>query len=256
MVKKDQDLGPAYHLRSPLRRSLPVDRDGAPDQSREVKGACFSTVAPAPLDKPRLVAVSSEALALLGLPPSEARESAGAQLALMGRPIAHRSEPVACSPEQAERPDFADYFSGNRLLPGSDPAAHCYAGHQFGHFAGQLGDGAAMYLGEVVNGRGQRWGKTNRRLAAPRGGGLRRCSCVQPCAMKPYSQILQSSSSRERGRLPTLGWEMDARQEDAEGPSWSSRGELLADYGPLVSNGGDGRCPHSPPGAGASILDS
>uniref|UniRef100_A0A3B4AR62 Selenoprotein O n=1 Tax=Periophthalmus magnuspinnatus TaxID=409849 RepID=A0A3B4AR62_9GOBI len=34
-------------------------------------------------------------------------------------------------------------------MPGSEPAAHCYCGHQFGQFAGQLGDGAACYLGEV-----------------------------------------------------------------------------------------------------------
>lgn len=34
-------------------------------------------------------------------------------------------------------------------MPGAQPHAHCYCGHQFGSFAGQLGDGAAMYLGEV-----------------------------------------------------------------------------------------------------------
>ena len=35
--------------------------------------------------------------------------------------------------------------------------AHCYCGHQFGSFSGQLGDGAALYLGEVVNSKGERW---------------------------------------------------------------------------------------------------
>lgn len=40
-------------------------------------------------------------------------------------------------------------MSGNVLLPGMDPAAHCYCGHQFGNFAGQLGDGAVISLGEV-----------------------------------------------------------------------------------------------------------
>ena len=44
---------------------------------------------------------------------------------------------------------LADVLSGNVLLPGSEPYAHCYCGHQFGSFAGQLGDGAAIYLGEV-----------------------------------------------------------------------------------------------------------
>lgn len=47
--------------------------------------------------------------------------------------------------EECERPDFAEYFSGNKLLPGCQPAAHCYCGHQFGSFSGQLGDGATMY---------------------------------------------------------------------------------------------------------------
>ncbi len=42
------------------------------------------------------------------------------------------------------REDFAEYFSGNKVLPGAQPAAHCYCGHQFGYFAGQLGDGATM----------------------------------------------------------------------------------------------------------------
>jgi len=39
--------------------------------------------------------------------------------------------------------------TGNKLMPGAQPHAHAYCGHQFGSFAGQLGDGAAMYLGEV-----------------------------------------------------------------------------------------------------------
>ena len=34
---------------------------------------------------------------------------------------------------------------------------HCYCGHQFGQFAGQLGDGATMYIGEIVNQAGERW---------------------------------------------------------------------------------------------------
>jgi uncharacterized protein YdiU (UPF0061 family) len=59
--------------------------------------------------------------------------------------------------DQLKRPDIALYFSGNQLPPGAETAAHCYCGHQFGRFAGQLGDGAAMYLGEVVNKSGQRW---------------------------------------------------------------------------------------------------
>ena len=45
---------------------------------------------------------------------------------------------------QIDSPKFGEYFSGNNLLPGSQPAAHCYCGHQFGNFSGQLGDGCAQ----------------------------------------------------------------------------------------------------------------
>lgn len=108
-------------------RSLPVDPIQE-NYTREVRNACFSRVKPTPLDRPEVVAVSQDALALLGL---DAKET--------------------------ERPEFAEYFGGNRILPGSEPAAHCYCGHQFGYFSGQLGDGATMYLGEVVNPAGERW---------------------------------------------------------------------------------------------------
>ena len=53
--------------------------------------------------------------------------------------------------------ELAEYFSGNEILPGSKVAAHCYCGHQFGAFSGQLGDGAAMYLGDVINSKNERW---------------------------------------------------------------------------------------------------
>lgn len=52
---------------------------------------------------------------------------------------------------------LANVFSGNHILPGSEPIAMVYAGHQFGHFAPQLGDGRAHLLGEVICQSGQRW---------------------------------------------------------------------------------------------------
>ncbi|NWW18411.1 SELO protein, partial [Falcunculus frontatus] len=112
-------------------RSLPVDdsEEGGP---RTVPGACFARVRPSPLQNPRLVAMSLPALALLGL------------------------EAPAADPAAAEA-EAALFFSGNRVLAGAEPAAHCYCGHQFGSFAGQLGDGAAMYLGEVLGPGGERW---------------------------------------------------------------------------------------------------
>ena len=51
----------------------------------------------------------------------------------------------------------AAVFSGNQVPSGAAPLAQLYAGHQFGNWAGQLGDGRAINLGELVNGHGERW---------------------------------------------------------------------------------------------------
>ena len=53
-------------------------------------------------------------------------------------------------------PQGADWFSGNQVLPGAEPVAQGYAGHQFGHYSPQLGDGRALLLGEVLDRHGQR----------------------------------------------------------------------------------------------------
>lgn len=50
----------------------------------------------------------------------------------------------------------AEIFSGNRLPEGAEPIAQAYAGHQFGGFSPQLGDGRAVLLGEVVDRQGRR----------------------------------------------------------------------------------------------------
>jgi len=105
-------------------RVLPLDTEKE-NFVRQVPNAIFSRVAPTPVLNPRTVVVSAPALALLDLEP----------------------DPTT----------LPEYFSGNKHIPGSEPAAHCYCGYQFGYFSGQLGDGAAMYLGEVVNAAGQRW---------------------------------------------------------------------------------------------------
>jgi uncharacterized protein YdiU (UPF0061 family) len=52
--------------------------------------------------------------------------------------------------------DAVQVFSGNEIASGSDPIAQAYAGHQFGHFVPQLGDGRAILLGEVIDLHGQR----------------------------------------------------------------------------------------------------
>jgi len=52
---------------------------------------------------------------------------------------------------------LAQAFSGNHIIPGSESIATAYAGHQFGNFVPQLGDGRAHLLGEVFDQSGQRW---------------------------------------------------------------------------------------------------
>ncbi|WP_455220817.1 protein adenylyltransferase SelO [Kaarinaea lacus] len=54
-------------------------------------------------------------------------------------------------------PELAAIFSGKQSLPDAEPIAMLYAGHQFGHYVPQLGDGRAIILGETTNQRGERW---------------------------------------------------------------------------------------------------
>ena len=64
---------------------------------------------------------------------------------------------IDLDPGEAGRAEFVEYLNGTRPLPGADPIAMLYAGHQFGHYVEQLGDGRAIILGEVLNRRGERW---------------------------------------------------------------------------------------------------
>jgi serine/tyrosine/threonine adenylyltransferase len=78
------------------------------------------------------------------------------------RPTLVHANPAAArlldlDPEEFRRPEFAAVFGGSLLIPGMDPLAMLYSGHQFGVYVPQLGDGRAILLGEVTNGRGERW---------------------------------------------------------------------------------------------------
>ena len=99
-------------------RELPGDaRDD--NRTREVVGACYSRVAPTRVARPELIGLVPEVAALIGLDPRET-------------------------------PELVEVLAGNRVVPGMAPYAACYGGHQFGTWAGQLGDGRAITLGEVV----------------------------------------------------------------------------------------------------------
>lgn len=108
-------------------RSLPADPSTV-NRPRQVRDACYSVVEPTPVRAPRLLAWSDEMGNLLGI----------------SRPATVTSPAV-------------EVLAGNRLLPGMRPFATCYGGHQFGQWAGQLGDGRAISLAEVVSRTGQRW---------------------------------------------------------------------------------------------------
>jgi len=100
-------------------RELPAD-PGDGHARRQVQNACLAFVDPTPTAAPELVAHAAEVAELLGL-----------------------------AEEDCLSPEFTQVFSGNALLPGMQPYATCYGGHQFGNWAGQLGDGRAINLGDV-----------------------------------------------------------------------------------------------------------
>jgi len=118
---------PALRFDNSFVRELPGD----PDRLRAVRGvrrACFSPIDPVPVTGPRLLAHSPEVARLLDLSEADCASRA-----------------------------FVQLMAGNALLRGMAPYAACYGGHQFGTWAGQLGDGRAISLGEAVNARGERW---------------------------------------------------------------------------------------------------
>ena len=85
-------------------------------------------VEPTPLLRPRAVAWNPDAAEMLGIDPGE-----------------------------AEGDFWVQAFSGNAPLPGAEPLAMLYAGHQFGGWVPQLGDGRAILLGEVRGADGGKW---------------------------------------------------------------------------------------------------
>jgi uncharacterized protein YdiU (UPF0061 family) len=66
------------------------------------------------------------------------------------------AERLGIDPAELASPDGVAVLAGNLVAPGSEPMALAYAGHQFGHFVPQLGDGRANLLGEVVGRDGMR----------------------------------------------------------------------------------------------------
>jgi len=106
---------------------LPGELSGSLER-RQVTGALWCPVPTTPVRAPRLLAHSPEVAALLGL-----------------------------SPDDVASPLFTEVMGGNALADGMAPWATVYGGHQFGNWAGQLGDGRAISLGEALGADGGRW---------------------------------------------------------------------------------------------------
>ena len=106
---------------------LPADKR-KDNVRRQVYNSCYSLVDPTPVSAPTLVSCATEVAGLLDLGPTD-----------------------------CESADFLQIFAGNKLSDGMQAYSMCYGGHQFGNWAGQLGDGRAINLGEVVNAEGEHW---------------------------------------------------------------------------------------------------
>src|SRR5882762_4192241 len=87
----------------------------------------FARVAPTPVAAPRLIKLNRPLAVQLGL-----------------------------DPDLLSSPEGAEILAGKRVPEGAEPIAMAYAGHQFGHFVPQLGDGRAILLGEVIDKDGVR----------------------------------------------------------------------------------------------------
>jgi uncharacterized protein YdiU (UPF0061 family) len=115
------------HFDNRFIRDLPADPIEH-NYPRQVFNSLYSFVKPKKFSRPELVAAAADVAALFDL-----------------------------SPDVFQEQIFADLFCGNQLFEGTQPYASCYGGHQFGSWAGQLGDGRAINLGEVKNLSGDYW---------------------------------------------------------------------------------------------------
>ncbi len=109
-----------------FNKELPADPNKN-NTRRQVHHACFSYVTPRVPSAPKIIHTSKEMLEEIGLKNGD---------------------------EETEH--FKNIFSGAEILENTQPYAMCYGGHQFGHWAGQLGDGRAINLCEIEH-NNKRW---------------------------------------------------------------------------------------------------
>ncbi len=115
----DRKIIMKLNIKDKFNKALPADSI-LENSRRQVSEACFSYVKPKQTAKPEILHVSPEMLENLGISEDDAKSEA-----------------------------FLNVFTGNKVLENTNPYAMCYGGHQFGNWAGQLGDGRAINLCEV-----------------------------------------------------------------------------------------------------------
>ena len=114
------------HLNDTFNQQLPADSNVS-NTRRQVFESAFSFVSPRVPSNPKLIHVADEVAQLIGISEAETQSN-----------------------------DFLNLVSGSAVYPDSKPYAMAYAGHQFGNWAGQLGDGRAINLFEMLH-NNQRW---------------------------------------------------------------------------------------------------
>ncbi len=114
------------NIKDKFNQELPADPNRS-NSRRQVFESCFSYVTPRIPAAPKLIHVAEEMASNLGLSQKDIQSS-----------------------------EFLSIFSGSSVLENTTPYAMCYGGHQFGNWAGQLGDGRAINLAEVEQ-AGKSW---------------------------------------------------------------------------------------------------
>lgn len=116
----------SLQIKDSFTQSLPGDSDTS-NHPRQVYNACYSHVEPRKPSKPSLIHATVDLAKEMGI-----------------------------TEDQLYSEDFLNIFSGRKIMPNTRPYAMCYGGHQFGSWAGQLGDGRAINLGEIKH-QDQQW---------------------------------------------------------------------------------------------------
>ncbi|MGB1042287.1 MAG: protein adenylyltransferase SelO [Tenacibaculum sp.] len=114
------------NIQDTFNKELPADKIHE-NTRRQVLDACFSFVTPKKTSNPTLIHVADAMMNAIGILEADTKSE-----------------------------EFLHFVTGNTVLKNTHPYAMCYGGHQFGNWAGQLGDGRAINLTEIVH-KNKRW---------------------------------------------------------------------------------------------------